>query len=131
MAEVTFNPKSHYMTVSQEVVSAFFECREGSLAKTIHWWTAHEVAMKTGLTESVAATAIRQLTKAGVLKKRRREGGFDNGILEFRHQSHCKVIGGRRTEAFMGQIVGCEPLERKLKRLLGLRRAREAELIFK
>lgn len=127
---MTFNPKSHYLTVPQEVVLAF-------LGATNHWRTVREIAMRTGLGEPVVDRAAKQLAKNKVVQRRPREGGFDNGLPEFKGMRNGdrsradRVFIERRTEGFMGQVVGVEPLERKLRRILGLRRAREAELIFK
>lgn len=125
MAEMNFDPKSYYLTPAQEAVGAF-------LGTTNHWRTPREVALATGMSLPVARDIIVRLSKLGLVQKRKRKGGFDNGLLEFKGRTGApEAKRARRGRAAKNQIIGFEPLHLKLQKILGNRRAREAESILK
>lgn len=120
-----FNPKSYYLTPAQEAVGAF-------LGTTNYWQTPREVALATGISLPVAHSIIVRLSKLGLVQKRKRKGGFDNGLLEFKGNPAAPYSAQvRRSKKAKNQIIGFEPLHLKLQKILGNRRAREAELILK
>lgn len=117
--------KTDNLTPSEECVYAF-------LGTTTYWRTAREVALSVGIAEVGAKNIICHLVKLGIVKKRKRNYGFDNGILEFKADTRTdQRIRDKRSRERWASITGVEPLHVKLIRFLGAKRAREAERYFK
>lgn len=122
---MNFDPKSHYLTPAQEAVKSF-------LGTTRYWRTKREVALATGISLLSAQNIIVRLAKLGLVQKRKRTGGFDNGLLEYKGRPGAAFTSRtRRSKRIQNQIIGFEPLHLKLEKILGKRRAREAESILK
>lgn len=121
--EMTLDPrKTNYLTPSQECVCAY-------LSKTTHWRTARDVALSVGIAEATAKPIIQELVRAGLVQKRLRNYGFDAGTPEFKGK-RSDVIAAKRKRERWAQIVGVELFHVKLRRFLGVKRAREAERIL-
>lgn len=123
---MTVDPrKTDNLTPSEECVYAF-------LGTTNYWRTAREVGLATGIAEVHAREIICQLVRLGIVKKRKRNYGFDNGILEFKRAKRMEQkTRDKRSRQRWASITGVEPLYVKLRRFLGAKRAREAERYFK
>lgn len=119
---MTFDPrKSGYLKPSEEAIYAF-------MCGSNHWLTKREIALRINLSVGTVTIVIDQLSKLSLVNKRLRNYGFDNGILEFK--SSVQGIDGvrkRRRQEKLHELVGVEPLHRKLRRIVGARRAREAD----
>src|SRR5262245_5665568 len=95
------------------------------------WRTARSVARRTGLKVDSASVALRRLRRLGVVEIRQAANFRVRGSLtKYRALISLKALRLRRDRKAKAQIVGVEPLDAKLYRMLGLKRAREAEEFF-
>ena len=78
-----------------------------------------------------ASVALRRLRRLGVVERRQAANFRIRGSLtEYRAKISYKALRLRRERRARALIAGVEPLDAKLYRLLGLKRAREAEQFF-
>lgn len=110
--------KTKYLKPSEEAVYNY-------LGKINYFRTVREIALAVGISEELTGAIVCRLVRRGIVQKRRRDYGFDNGILEFKGKSVNSA--SRRRKAQFHRAVGFEPLHVKMKRLVGIRRAREIE----
>lgn len=118
--------KTNYLKPSEEAVYTY-------LMATNHYRTQREIALAVGLSKELTAKIVVRLVKFQLVLKRKREYGFDCGILEFRGAGagargrSDEGITNRRKKAEFHRAIGFEPLHVKMKRLVGVKRAREIE----
>ena len=95
------------------------------------WRTARSVARRTGLKMESASVVLRRLRRLGVVERRQAANFRLRGSLtRYRSKLSRKALRLRRERKAKALIAGVEPLDAKLCRLLGLRRARDAQKFF-
>lgn len=106
------------ITPSQEAVYGF-------LGNSTRWLTIYQISMLTGVSVELTRSAVQELQQMGQIIARKRIYGFDNGENEFKS---VRGIGSARKNRLSDyRLAGVEPLSRKLQRILGTAKAREAE----
>lgn len=110
------------LTPSQEAICNF-------MGKSTRWLTHYELSMLTGVSLNRTKAAVAYLRRLGLVIARTRLYGFDNGENEFKG---APGIGSARKERLSDyRLYGVEPLSKKLQRIMGVEKAREAERFLK
>lgn len=116
--------KTKYATTTQQVIAGFLQESRFS-------HTPREIILRTGLDVSPVTVkdVLSKMLREGIVTRRKRIFGFDAGIFEYRAAKKSAQSRLNHHAARSQQVIGFEPLHKKLKRLLGVKRARETEPI--
>lgn len=113
--------KTRYLTPSQECVVAY-------LGTTNYFRTPYEIAKAIGVGQATVQKELGGLVRLGLVQKRKRTYGFEAGVNEYKGKaSGPDRIRSQRSQDRLFELVGVEPLHKKLRRLLPLHRAKIAE----
>lgn len=91
------------------------------------WRSARKIAARVGVKASTADVTLRRLRKRGVIEKVQIA---PRGPAGYKATVSPKTMLLRRKRMAKASLLGVEPLHVKLYRLLGSKRAREAEQFF-
>lgn len=108
------------LTPSQEAVYSY-------VSNSGRWLTHYEISMLTGVSLAQTKNAMRELARKDLVFTRKRIYGFENGELEFLRKTGNTVADMCRRSSRRNNpdVVGVEPLARRLRRILGKAKARE------
>lgn len=113
------------LTPSQEAVYRF-------VSKSSRWLTLYEISKLTGVSRDSARSSIREMRLMDLVLTRKRIHGFENGAREFFRKTTNQVANLSEQSRIRNQsdIFGVEPLAKRLRRILGRKKAQQfAEFI--
>jgi DNA-binding transcriptional regulator GbsR (MarR family) len=108
------------LTPSQEAVYRF-------VSKSSRWLTLYEISKLTGVSRESARSSIREMRLMDLVLTRKRIHGFQNGEREFFRKDYQRVANLSEQSRIRNQsdIFGVEPLAKRLRRILGRKKAQQ------